>query len=111
MVIFYKRWKKNNEIQSTKNKMGLNNRRMTNHPPSPEIKKWSIKITISSVSGVVLWDSWWEDNLSLKYDDNYGYSCWKPLIKQSNHKLSKKFGSFGYNLWVIFVLSCEHTQS
>ena len=23
--------------------------------------------------------------------------CWKPLIKQSNHKLSEKWGSYGYN--------------
>ena len=34
MVIFYK-WKKYNEIQLTKNKMDLNIRKMTNHPPSP----------------------------------------------------------------------------
>ena len=33
MVIFYKKWKKNNEIQLTKNKMDLNNRKITNHPP------------------------------------------------------------------------------
>ena len=32
MVIFYKKWKKYNEIQLTKNKMDLNNRKMTNHP-------------------------------------------------------------------------------
>ena len=30
--------KKKNEIQLTKNKMDLNNRKMTNHPPSPEMK-------------------------------------------------------------------------
>ena len=35
MVIFYKKWKKYNEIQLAKNKMDLNNRKMTNHPPSP----------------------------------------------------------------------------
>ena len=35
MVIFYKNWKKYNEIQLTKNKMNLNIRKMTNHPPSP----------------------------------------------------------------------------
>ena len=35
MVIFYKKWKKYNEIQLTKNKMDLNIRNMTNHPPSP----------------------------------------------------------------------------
>ena len=35
MVIFYKKWKKYNEFQLTKNKMDLNNRKMTNHPPSP----------------------------------------------------------------------------
>ena len=36
MVIFYKKWKKYNEIQLTKSKMDLNIRKMTNHPPSPE---------------------------------------------------------------------------
>ena len=35
MVIFYKKWKKYNEIQLTKSKMDLNIRKMTNHPPSP----------------------------------------------------------------------------
>ena len=34
MVIFYNKWKKHNEIQLTKNKMDLNVRKMTNHPPS-----------------------------------------------------------------------------
>ena len=45
MVIFYKKWKKYNEFQLTKNKMDLNNRKMTNHPPSPGmdgITQWSI---------------------------------------------------------------------
>ena len=37
MVIFYKKWKKYNKIQLTKNKMDLNIRKMTNHPPSPGI--------------------------------------------------------------------------
>ena len=36
MVIVYKKWKKYNKIQLTKNKMDLSNRKMTNHPPSPE---------------------------------------------------------------------------
>ena len=36
MVIFYKKWKKYNEFQLTKNKMDLNIRKMTNHPPSPD---------------------------------------------------------------------------
>ena len=35
MVIFCKKWEKYNEIQLTKNKMDLNIRKMTNHPPSP----------------------------------------------------------------------------
>ena len=38
MELFYKIWKKRNEIQLTKNKMDLNNRKMTNRPPSPDIK-------------------------------------------------------------------------
>ena len=37
MAIFYKKWKKYNEIQLTKNKMDLNNRKMKDHPPSPVI--------------------------------------------------------------------------
>ena len=35
MVVFYKIWKKYNDIQLTK-KIDLNNRKMTNHPPSPD---------------------------------------------------------------------------
>ena len=35
LVKFYENWEKNNAIQLTKNKMDLNNRKMTNHPPSP----------------------------------------------------------------------------
>ena len=35
MVIFYKKWKKYNEIQLTKNKTYINIRKMTNHPHSP----------------------------------------------------------------------------
>ena len=35
--VFYKIMKKYNEIQLTKNKMDLNNRKMNNHPPSPMI--------------------------------------------------------------------------
>ena len=42
MVIFYKKWKKYNEIQLTKNKMDLNIRKMTNHPPSPRAKSSSL---------------------------------------------------------------------
>ena len=34
MVIFYKKWKKYNEIQLTKNKIDKNNRIMKNHPAS-----------------------------------------------------------------------------
>ena len=37
MVIFYKKLKKYYETQLTKNKMDLNIRKMTNHPPSPDI--------------------------------------------------------------------------
>ena len=35
-LYFIKKWKKYNEIQLTKNKMELNNLKMTNHPPYPE---------------------------------------------------------------------------
>ena len=37
MGIFYKKWKKYNEIQLTNNKMGLKNLKMKNHPPSAEM--------------------------------------------------------------------------
>ena len=46
MVIFYKKWKKYNEFQLTKNKMDLNIRKMTNHPPSSDFElnvSYSIK--------------------------------------------------------------------
>ena len=39
MVIFYKKWKKYNEMQLTNSKMDLNIRKMTNHPPFPGGKK------------------------------------------------------------------------
>ena len=35
ILLFYKIWKKYNEIQLTKNKIDLNDRKMKNHPPSP----------------------------------------------------------------------------
>ena len=35
MVLFYKIWKKYEEIRLTKNKIDLNNRKMINRPPSP----------------------------------------------------------------------------
>ena len=38
MLVLYKKWKKYNQIQLTKNKMDLNIRKMTNHPPSPGSK-------------------------------------------------------------------------
>ena len=44
MVIFHKKWK---SIQLTKNKMDLNVRKMTNHPPSPVQNK--IKISIIAI--------------------------------------------------------------
>ena len=45
MVIFYKKWKKHNEIQLTKNKMDLNIRKMINNPPSPEILNQSFNLS------------------------------------------------------------------
>ena len=38
MVIFYQKWKKYNETQLTKIKMDLNIRKITNHPPSPDLQ-------------------------------------------------------------------------
>ena len=39
IVIFYKKLKKCNEIQLTKNKMDLNIWKITNHPPSSNVTK------------------------------------------------------------------------
>ena len=50
MVIFYKKWKKYNEIQLTNNKMDLNIRKMTNHPPSPVISIKLSKITCKLIN-------------------------------------------------------------
>ena len=47
MVIFYKKWKKYDEIQLTKNKMDLNNRKITNNSPSPDNNNNRIYIFIS----------------------------------------------------------------
>ena len=41
IVIFYKKWKKLNKIQLTKNKMDLNNQKIKNHQPSP--KSWHFR--------------------------------------------------------------------
>ena len=46
MIIVYKKWKKYDEIQLTKNKMDLY-RKMTNHPPSPGINKIYGKHTLT----------------------------------------------------------------
>ena len=52
MVITYKKWKRYNEIQLTKNKMDLNIWKMTNHPPSPECHENSPEHLPSGVSGM-----------------------------------------------------------
>ena len=46
-TIFYKKWKKYNKIQLTKNKMELNIRKMTNHSPSPV--KFGLTINIFDI--------------------------------------------------------------
>ena len=38
LLVFYKRWKKYHEIHLRKNKMNLNNRKMTHHPASRILK-------------------------------------------------------------------------
>ena len=43
MVIFYKKWKKYNEIQLTKNKMDLNNRKITKSSTLPRICELQFK--------------------------------------------------------------------
>ena len=53
MVIFYKKWKKYNEIELTKNKMDLNIRKMTNHPPSTgNNNKQKILIVLSKIENI-----------------------------------------------------------
>ena len=49
MIIFYKKWKKYNEIQLTKSKMDLNIRKITNHPPS-RVYEFLIAISILSLA-------------------------------------------------------------
>ena len=54
IFIFYKIWKKYNEIQLTKNKIDLNSRKMTNHPPSSVQKSLSLyNINTSLINEVV----------------------------------------------------------
>ena len=56
MAIFYKIWKKYNEIQLAKNEMDLNNRKMKNHPPSPDnslIKKILFKVGINCINNII----------------------------------------------------------
>ena len=52
---YCKRYEKNNEIQQTKNKMVLNNRKMTNHPPSPENSE---RIPYAAHCKIVTWLQW-----------------------------------------------------
>ena len=49
MVLFYKIWKKYNEIQLTRNKMNLNNRKITNHPPSLVARNYLKSITFARI--------------------------------------------------------------
>ena len=51
MVIFYKKWKKYNEIQLTNNKMDLNIRKMTNH--RSKIKKLKFQEVQRYISSLV----------------------------------------------------------
>ena len=52
MVIFYKKWKKYNEIQLTKNKVDLNIQKMTNHPLSP-VPKYN-----NNKQNMIFYDKW-----------------------------------------------------
>ena len=54
IVLFYKIWKMYDEIQLTKNKMDLNNRKMTNHPPSSERRK-ILKKNERGKIGCIVW--------------------------------------------------------
>ena len=55
MVIFYKKWKKYNEIQLTKNKMDLNIRKITDHPPSSELAYIGTGLPGTGLPGTGLW--------------------------------------------------------
>ena len=51
MALFYMIWKKYNEIQLTKNKLDLNYRKITNHPPSPEVFEqyyWTSRVALDA---------------------------------------------------------------
>ena len=52
LVKFYKKWKKHNEIQLTKNNMDLNNRKMTNHPPSAAGREYGKKVKLARINEV-----------------------------------------------------------
>ena len=52
LVKFYKKWKKNNEIQLTRNKMDLNNRKMISHPSSPELSSNKFLESIKNTNGL-----------------------------------------------------------
>ena len=54
MVLFYKIWKKYNEIELTK-KMDLNNQKMTNQPPSPDYKT-TAKEALQHCSSALMFD-------------------------------------------------------
>ena len=63
MVIFYKKWKNYNEFQLTKNKMDLNIRKMTNHPPSPVTMQERDSIMLTSRRGLefACWHWGWKE--------------------------------------------------
>ena len=69
MVIFYKKWKKYNEIQMTKNKMDLNIRKMTNRSLSPKVP---ISMAIKNVKRVLSTACAWEQqelNKTMKHNE------------------------------------------
>ena len=88
MVIFYKNWKKYNEIQLTKNKMDLNIRKMTNHPPSPAMQ---------DLSGFVC-----TDNLTticaIKITTNYHFSLISKSFFKHCLKISKIFETLCFSI-------------
>ena len=71
MLIFYKKWKKCNEIQLTKNKMDLNIRKMTNQPPSPA-RNTKCKVRLpqraegkTAITGSLDWSTYTDSDFAL----------------------------------------------
>ena len=83
MVIVYKKFKKYNEIQLTKNKMDFNNRKITNHPHSPVKKQ----------NGLIISEKWQTIHpLPMYYFKKYGKIIVLVLFSHLGHQDFAKYG-------------------